>query len=84
VLEDLRERGRLLGYRDETTSDDRFYLFVPPGDIEAFQETLELMDVSNIRLVGFPDTEKLIYLHIHRVRQIFTGPFIPNRQKLIN
>ncbi len=84
VLEDLRERGRLLGYRDETTSDDRFYLFVPPGDIEAFQETLELMEVSNIRLVGFPDTEKLIYLHIHRVRQIFTGSFIPNRQKLIN
>ncbi len=76
ALDDLRERNRLLGYRDEMAGDDRFYLLLAPGEASNdFLKELDLLYSAQIRPVRFPDTEKLIYLHIHRIRQIMPGYF---------
>jgi len=83
TLDDLRERNRLLGYRDEMAGDDRFYLLLAPGEVSSdFLKELDLLYSAQIRPVRFPDTEKLIYLHIHRIRQIMPGYFSPVQKQL--
>lgn len=73
VVAGLRKQGTLSGVPDEVSGEDSYYLFVGQGaDIprETFLRPLHSSD-RQLRLEPFPDCEKLIYLRIHQVRQIF-------------
>lgn len=71
VVDDLRKRGALLGYPDELSGEDRMYLFVAPGLAgEAFLQALDPIQHAQVRRERFPDREKLVYLHIHQIRQL--------------
>jgi len=81
ALDDLRERNKLLGYRDDMTGDNRYYLLLAPGEIgDDFLKELDRFSSAPIRPVRFPDAEKLIYLHIHRIHQITPGYFPPSQK----
>ena len=83
ALDDLRERNRVLGYREPMMGEDRFYLLLPPGEAGSdFLKELELLYSAQIHPVRFPDVEKLIYLHIHQLRQILPGYATPNQTQL--
>ncbi len=83
TLDDLRERNRLLGYRDDMAGQDRFFLLLGPGEAsDRFLTELNLQHSSQIRAARFPDPEKLIYLHIHRIRQVFPGFVSPPQEQL--
>lgn len=72
TLEDLRRQSKLFGHPDEMTGDDHFYVFFTPGT--ASDDFLKAIGHLPIKPpVRFIDPEKLIYLHIHRVRQIQPG-----------
>lgn len=73
ALDDLRARYSLFGYHDAAQmDDDRFYLLVAPSlATDDFLDTLETTDsiqAPSFRRLHFPDGEKLIYLHVHRLR----------------
>ena len=71
VLDELIQQNKLVGYRDERTGDDYFYLFYPQGETsETLQKVLASRHQARFHSVPFPDAEKLIYLHVHRIRQI--------------
>jgi len=75
MVDALYKRGTLLGYPDEISGEDSYYLFAAQGSEIAyttFIEALDYIDYRRLQVVAFPDREKLIYLHIHRVRQIFS------------
>jgi hypothetical protein len=83
ALDDLRERNRVLGYRESMTGDDRFYLLLPPGEAGSdFLKELDLMYSAQIQPVRFPDVEKLIYLHIHQLRQILPAYVTPDQAQI--
>ena len=76
ILDDLQERNRVLGYREEMTGEDRFFLLLAPGSAgETFLEALDMRHSTRIRAVRFPDAEKLIYLHMHRIHHILPQVF---------
>ncbi len=76
ILDDLQERNRVLGYREEMTGEDRFFLLLAPGSVgETFLEALDMRHSTGIRAVRFPDAEKLIYLHMHRIHHILPHVF---------
>ncbi|HLG64605.1 MAG TPA: hypothetical protein VKY19_21885 [Ktedonosporobacter sp.] len=79
VLKDLQARNRLPGYRDTMAGDDAYYLLLPPGKAgDDFLREAALAGFAHIRTVRFPDPEKLIYLHIHRIHQAFPGLVLPS------
>jgi hypothetical protein len=83
ALKDLQARNRLLGYRDSMAGDDLYYLLLAPGEASNdFLKEVALSNFAYIRSVRFPDPEKLIYLHIHRIRQVFPGFVSPLQEKL--
>ena len=68
ALEDLRRRCKMLGYHDELINgDDAYMLLVPQTDNHELQAALADLQFNQIRLLPFPDKEKLIYLHTYRV-----------------
>jgi hypothetical protein len=70
-LEDLQRRGRLLGHREQAqlAEIDHFYLnFLPGPDGDEFAQVLNSTRITHIERIHFPDREKLIYLHVHRIR----------------
>jgi len=78
ALKDLQARNRLPGYRDNMAGDDLYYLLLAPGETgESFLKELALSNFAYIRAIRFPDAEKLIYLHIHRIRQVLPGAITP-------
>lgn len=75
VIEALYDKAPLLGYPDEISGEDFYYLFVAQGRKAAhtaFMEALGKIDHQRLQVVAFPDREKLIYLRLHRVRQFFS------------
>ncbi|MEO8972484.1 MAG: hypothetical protein ABI406_12885 [Ktedonobacteraceae bacterium] len=69
ALEHLRDTARLAGYRDIATGDDHFYLLLAPGAMSSAFVMARERD-RKIAPILFPDAEKLVYLHIHRLRQL--------------
>lgn len=68
ALEDLRRRCKLLGYRDELVDgSDAFMLLVPGAASNELQDALANLQPNQLRLLRFPDEEKLVYLHTYRV-----------------
>jgi hypothetical protein len=68
ALEDLRRRCKLLGYRDELVDgSDAFMLLVPDTASNELHDALANLQSNQIRLLRFPDEEKLVYLHTYRV-----------------
>lgn len=68
ALEDLRRRCKLLGYRDESMNGRDDYMLLLPGTVgHELQEALIALQSNQIRLLQFPDEEKMIYLHTYRV-----------------
>lgn len=83
VLDSLQLQSTLLGYRDDMTSEDYTYLLLAPG--EASEEFLRANDGKNallIRSVMFPDKEKLVYMHIHRIRQLSTAVLLATKKRV--
>lgn len=79
ALKDLQARNRLLGYRDSMAGDDLYYLLLAPGEAgKDFLKEVALSNFAHIRPVRFPDPEKLIYLHIHRIHRILPGSAPPS------
>jgi hypothetical protein len=77
AIKDLQARNRLLGYRDDAAGSDLYYLLLAPGEASKdFLKEAAHIHFVHIQSIRFPDPEKLIYLHVHRVRQGFPG-FIP-------
>lgn len=75
VIDALYDKATLLGYPDEISGEDFYYLFVAQGGEATqavFMEALAKIDHRRLQVVAFPDREKLIYLRIHRVRQFFS------------
>jgi len=73
ALDHLRDTARLAGYRDLATGDDHFYLLLAPGAISSAYVTARERD-RKIAPILFPDAEKIVYLHVHRIRQLLPGP----------
>ena len=68
ALDDLRKRCKLLGYHDELINGNDAYMLLTPRADSINQKEAQLDLQSNqIRLLTFPDEEKLIYLHTYRV-----------------
>lgn len=68
ALEDLRRRCKMLGYRDESLNGSDAYMLLVPGTVgHDLQDALAALQLNQIRLLQFPDEEKLIYLHTYRV-----------------
>lgn len=83
ALKDLQARNRLLGYRDSMVGDDLYYLLLASGEASNdFLKEVALSNFAHIRAVRFPDPEKLIYLHIHRIRQVLPGFVSPSQEQL--
>ncbi len=71
-IDTLSKQGTLLGKPDELSGENSFYLFFAPGETsEMFLQANESLQRVRIRLAAIPDHEKLVYLHIHRIRQLF-------------
>lgn len=71
ILKELRRQNKLVGYPDERVGDDYYYLLLPPDqESEAFLNALDFAQVAQVHAVRFPDKEKILYLHIHRIRQL--------------
>ena len=84
ALDDLRERNRVLGYRETMSGEDRFYLLLPPGELGSdFLKELDLLYSTQIRPIRFPNIEKIMYFHIHRVHQVLRLN-TPSKQVQIN
>ncbi len=78
ALEHLRDTARLAGYRDTTTGDDHFYLLIAPGTMSsAYVMTRERE--RKIMPILFPDAEKVVYLHIHRLRQLLADKTVARK-----
>jgi hypothetical protein len=74
ALDLLRRQSTLLGHPDEIAGDDHMYLLLAPGaSSEAFLASHESRDIAPVHAALFPDTEKLVYLHLHRIRQMAPG-----------
>lgn len=69
ALDDLSQRGTLSGYPDQVSGEDAFYLFIAPGASNAL-DFLNSAQHASIRREPFPDREKLVYMHIHRIQQL--------------
>jgi hypothetical protein len=68
ALDDLRKRCKLLGYHDELINGiDAYTLLVPHTDSTNKKTAQPDLQSNQIRLLTFPDEEKLIYLHTYRV-----------------
>lgn len=75
IIDALYKQGTLAGYPDEISGEDSYHLFSAPGTDKvhaAFLQELNIADYQTLRREPFPDREKLIYLRIHQVRQIFS------------
>src|SRR5205823_7861196 len=71
MLKDLGKQNKLVGFPDERAGDDHFYLLLPSSETsDTFLKELDFTQMAQIHPIRFPDTEKLIYLHVHRLRQI--------------
>lgn len=71
ALDMLRRQSALLGHPDEIAGDDSMYLLLAPGEqSNAFLFSHESRDIAPVHAALFPDTEKLVYLHLHRIRQM--------------
>jgi hypothetical protein len=71
VVDTLRKQGMLIGYPDEISGEDFHYLFVGPGRVrKEFISSIDPFHGTQVRLEVFPDREKLVYMHIHQVRQL--------------
>lgn len=82
ALDDLRRTSRLAGYPDQMTGDDFFLLLLAPGwTSNAFIVNGRVHDdgPSNVKPVLFPDAEKIVYLHIHRLRQLLPGKTVARK-----
>jgi hypothetical protein len=76
ALGDLRRKSGLAGYPDQMTGDDFFLLLLAPGwTSNAFIVNGGTHDggPNNVKPILFPDAEKIVYLHIHRLRQLLPG-----------
>ncbi|HVB20681.1 MAG TPA: hypothetical protein VNG51_01870 [Ktedonobacteraceae bacterium] len=76
ALDDLRQKSRLDGYPDQMTGDDFFLLLLAPGwssDAFIVNSRPQNNGPNKVRPVLFPDAEKMVYLHIHRLRQLLPG-----------
>ncbi|HLH61292.1 MAG TPA: hypothetical protein VKV20_06360 [Ktedonobacteraceae bacterium] len=74
AVDALYQKAILLGYPDEVLGEDEYYLFIAPGAEIAsatFMQALEHVDYRRLHVMEFPDREKLIYLRVHQVHQIF-------------
>ncbi len=74
AVDALYQKATLLGYPDEVLGEDEYYLFIAPGAeiaSDTFMQALEHVDYRRLHVMEFPDREKLIYLRIHQVHQIF-------------
>jgi hypothetical protein len=75
VLDSLRGQGKLLGYPDEIAGDDSFYLLLAPGESsQNFLRSFDALRDAQVQPELFPDGEKVVYLYIHRIRQLLAGP----------
>jgi hypothetical protein len=71
MLADLGKQNKLVGFPDTSTGDDHFYLLLPANEAsDVFLKKLNFTQMAHVQPVRFVDPEKLIYLHIHRIRQI--------------
>lgn len=71
ALDDLRRTSRLTGYPDDASGEDHFLVLLAPGvTSEAFSTNEE---ANGDRPVHYPDAEKIVYLHIHRLRRLLPG-----------
>lgn len=70
----LQKQSVLLGYPDELDGEDYVYFLLGPGEgSDMFLKSYDPKIVASVRPMLFPDREKLVYLHIHRIRQLSTG-----------
>lgn len=84
ILEDLENRCKLLGYREQAEGDDaeRFYfLFTPEPVSKEFVEVLNSMRASYIQRLSFPDREKLVYVQAHRMHSGIPHEFLITNAK---
>ncbi len=71
ALDDLSQRGTLSGYTDEVSGEDSFYLFRAPGaSNDILVDFLNPAQHVHLCQEPFPDREKLIYMHVHRIQQL--------------
>lgn len=71
MFKELGKQNRLDGYPDKRVGDDHYYLLLPTGEAQdIFLKEFDFTQAAQIHAVAFPDMEKLIYLHVHRLRQI--------------
>jgi hypothetical protein len=71
ALDDLSQRGTLSGYTDEVSGEDSFYLFSAPGaSNDILVDFLNPAQHAHLCQEPFPDREKLIYMHVHRIQQL--------------
>jgi hypothetical protein len=71
ALDDLSQRGTLSGYTDEVSGEDSFYLFRAPGTSnDILVDFLNPAQHAHLCQEPFPDREKLIYMHVHRIQQL--------------
>lgn len=82
VLNALRAQSKLLGYPDEIDGEDAFYLFIAPGETgRVFMHSSNVRQDTQVHPELFPDREKLVYLHVHRIRQFLPGPAVAVQKK---
>lgn len=84
ILEDLENRCKLLGYREQAEGSDaeRFYFLLTPEPIsKEFAEELNSMRASYIQRLSFPDREKLVYVQAHRMHSGIPEEFLITNAK---
>lgn len=83
VIDSLRVQSILLGYRDDMTSEDYTFLLHAPGEAsEAFLRANDGKNAIPLHPVFFPDKEKLVYMHIHRIRQLSTAVLLATKKRM--
>ncbi len=71
VLDMLRSSCPLPTRRSAIAGSDYSYLLMAPGEAStAFVRSLDQLRKEQTQLALFPDGEKVVYLHVHRVRQL--------------
>jgi hypothetical protein len=71
IIDTLLKQGASPEYPDELSGEDSFYLFFAPGEASsAFLQRCQSLQQTQIHMAPFPDREKLVYLHVHRIRQL--------------
>jgi len=71
LINELGRRNKLIGFPDKKDGEDHFYLLAPADKaMNAFYDALDDSQSVEPGLLRFSDIEKLIHLHIHRIRQL--------------